>query len=206
MNLFDWIARLGRRPQQHTAEHGFENFGSQPADPSQDQYWRSIPHPARMSVPSHADWLAEILKTLQDHRNGIDEATGPFLDALIDAQTETHRLAAQQHYPIQIRADQGLYAGEAGYQEQLRLQERAFLRRISEADQDYRAGRDALLGTPGATPAWDARTGSAGHDAPAAGALPAPPPQTPEAALRLGPLPAPVDPAVPEQDEDERAA
>lgn len=198
--IIDWIARLVRRGR-HTAEDGFEYYGAEPTDPSQDQHWRSRPHPTRTVVPSQIDWLAEVLKTLQDHRNGIDEATGPFLDALIDAQTRIHRIAARQHYPVQVRTDQGLYASEAGYLQQLRLQEQALLRRLSEADEDYRAGRDALLGIPGATPARDARTTSGGFHIPETELLPAPSPQLASLSDQL-----PVPEALPGPELDEQAA
>ena len=56
MSLFDNLnGLLGKRPSEEPPAPGYEHFGGEPADPRNSRYWRSIPHPVRIAIPTMAD-------------------------------------------------------------------------------------------------------------------------------------------------------
>lgn len=157
MSIFSKVAALfgGKRPVSKPPTPGFEHFGGEPADPSHSRYWRSIPHLDRITVPTLADYAIDIVNRVHSHKEGIDDATGPFLNPLIDAEADAIAVAIETHYLEQIRAEQGLWADEDTSAYRLRQRAELLRTQLDAADADCRAGRDALLGEPGATPAWD---------------------------------------------------
>ncbi|NWL10270.1 hypothetical protein DM793_04035 [Paenarthrobacter nitroguajacolicus] len=166
---------LGKRPSDEPAAPGYEHFGGEPADPRNSRYWRSIPHMARIAIPTMADYMIEIVSRVRAHAAGIDDATGPFMHPLIDAEAEAVGVAIEERHQDQVRTEQGLWADEdtIAYRHQQNAQ--ILKTQLEIADADYRAGKDALLGEPGATPAWDAAVTSTRHTP----ALPMPVPGLP---------------------------
>lgn len=157
MSLFDSLnGLLGKRPSDEPPAPGYEHFGGEPADPRNSRYWRSIPHLARIAIPTMADYMIEIVRRVRAHAAGIDDATGPFLFEQINTEAEAVGVAIEEHHQDQVRAEQGLWADEdtIAYRHQQNAQ--ILKTQLEIADADYRAGKDALLGEPGATPAWDA--------------------------------------------------
>ncbi|WP_461186541.1 hypothetical protein [Arthrobacter sp. Z4-13] len=157
MSIIENLNKLfGKRPADESPAPGYEHFGGEPADPRNNRYWRSVPHPDRIAIPTMADYLIEIVHRTRAHVKGIDDATGPFLFDQIDAEAEAVGAAIEERYRDQVRTEQGLWADEdtLAYRQQ---QEAEILKaQLDIADADYRAGKDALLGEPGATPAWNA--------------------------------------------------
>lgn len=157
MSLLDSLnGMIGKRPSDEPPAPGYEHFGGEPADPRNSRYWRSIPHLARIAIPTMADYMIEIVSRIRAHAAGIDDATGPFMDPFIDAEAEAVGVAIEERHVDQVRTEQGLWADEdtIAYRHQQNAQ--ILKTQLGIADDDYRAGRDALLGEPGATPAWDA--------------------------------------------------
>lgn len=154
MSLFDKL--FGRRPSVKPPVPGYEHFGGEPIDPRNSRYWRSIPHPVRIAVPNMADSILETVNRVRAHAAGIDDGTAEFLDPWFDAEAEALGVAVEARYLDQVRTEQGLWADEDALAYRLQLQAEALKNQLDIADADYRAGKDALLGEPGATPAWDA--------------------------------------------------
>jgi hypothetical protein len=156
MSLFDSLnGLLGKRPSDEPPAPGYEHFGGEPADPHNSRYWRSIPHPGRTAVPTMADYIIEIVRRVRAHAAGIDDATGPFQHRLIDAEAEATGVAIEERYLDQVRTEQGLWADEDTIAYRHRQQADILKNQLGIADADYRAGKDALLGEPGATPKWN---------------------------------------------------
>lgn len=145
-----------KRPVLEPPAPGFEHYGGEPADPSISRYWRSIPHSIGIPVPSLGDSALETARRVHSHANGIDEATGKFMDPLIDAEADAIGVAIEERYLDQIRAEQGLWADEDAGADRSRKAAELLRTQLDIADADFRAGRDALKGIPGDTPAWDA--------------------------------------------------
>ncbi|WP_142060004.1 hypothetical protein [Pseudarthrobacter sp. B4EP4b] len=157
MSIFENLNKLlGKRPADEPPAPGYEHFGGEPADPRNNRYWRSVPHPDRIAIPTMADYLIEIVHRTRAHVKGIDDATGPFLFDQIDAEAEAVGAAIEERYRDQIRTEQGLWADEdtLAYRQQQKAE--ILKAQLQIADTDYREARDALLGEPGATPAWNA--------------------------------------------------
>jgi hypothetical protein len=154
MSLFDKL--FGRRSSDKPPVPGFEHFGGEPIDPRNSRYWRSIPHPVRIAIPNMADSILETVSRVRAHAAGIDDGTAEFLDPWFDAEAVALGVAVEDRYLDQVRTEQGLWADEDALAYRLQLQAEALKNQLDIADADYRAGRDALLGEPGATPAWDA--------------------------------------------------
>ena len=166
MSIFTSLAGLfgGKRPVDEPPAPGFEHFGGEPADPRHSRYWRSIPHPDRIAVPTLADYSIGIVDRVHDNKEAIDEATGPFLHPLIDAEADAIAVAVETQYLEQVRAEQGLWADEDAIAYHSRQRAELLRTQLDIADADYRAGRDALLGEPGATPEWDATLTKTRHE------------------------------------------
>lgn len=156
MNLIDRLNnRLGWRRADDQPKPGYEHFGGEPADPRNSRYWRSIPHPSRIAIPTMGDYNIETASRVRAHEAGIDDATGPFLHPLIDAEAEAIGVAIEERYLDQVRTEQGLWADEDTLAYRHQLNAEILKTQLEIADADYRAGKDALLGEPGATPAWN---------------------------------------------------
>lgn len=157
MSIFENLNKLiGKRPADEPPAPGYEHFGGEPADPRNNRYWRSVPHPDRIAIPTMADYLIEIVHRVRAHEAGIDDATGPFLFDLIDAEAEAIGAAIEERYRDQIRTEQGLWADEDTLAYRQQQQADLLKAQLNVADADYREAKDALLGKPGATPAWNA--------------------------------------------------
>ena len=154
MSLFDKL--FGQRPSEKPPAPGYEHFGGEPIDPRNSRYWRSIPHPIGIAISSMADSILETVSRVRAHAAGIDDGTAEFLDSWFDAEAEAIGVAVEARHLDQIRTEQGLWADEDALAFRLQLQAEALKSQLDIADADYRAGRDALLGEPSATPAWDA--------------------------------------------------
>jgi len=161
MSIFDNL--FGQRPSNEPPKPGYEHFGGEPADPHNSRYWRSSPHLARIATPSMADYLIEIVRQVRAHAAGIDDATGQFLFRKIEAEANAVGVAVEERYLDQIRTEQGLWADEDALAYAQQLQAEIFKTQLEIADADYRAGKDALLGEPGATPAWNAAISGTRH-------------------------------------------
>ena len=156
MSIFETLNNMfGKRPTEYPPAPGYEHFGGEPVDPRNSRYWRSIPHPGRIAIPSMADYLIEIVNRIRAQEKGIDDATGPCLVKQIGTEAEAIGVAIVERYLDQVRTEQGLWADEDTIAFQHEQEARILKTQLGIADADYRAGRDALLGEPGATPAWD---------------------------------------------------
>jgi hypothetical protein len=182
MSLFDSLnGLLGKRPSEEPPAPGYEHIGGEPADPRNSRYWRSIPHPDRIAIPTMADYIIEIVSRVRAHAAGIDDATGPFLHPLIDAEAEAIGAAIEERYLDQVRTEQGLWADEDTIAYRHRQHAEILKTQLEIADADYRAGKDALLGEPGVTPKWnDAVTGKRHTPALPVPGLPVPAPRPTE--------------------------
>jgi hypothetical protein len=161
MSLFDTLnGMIGKRPSDEPPAPGYEHFGGEPADPRNSRYWRSVPHLVRIAIPTLADYMIEVVSRVRAHAAGIDDATGPFLDPLIDAEAEAVGVAIEERHLDQVRTEQGLWADEDTIAYRHQQHAEILKTQLEIADANYRAGRDALLGEPGVTPKWnDAVTG-----------------------------------------------
>lgn len=194
MSIFENLNKLfGKRPADEPPAPGYEHFGGEPADPRNNRYWRSVPHPDRIAIPTMADYLIEIVRRVRAHEAGIDDATGPFLFDLIDAEAEAIGVAIEERYRDQIRTEQGLWADEDTLAYRQQQQADLLKAQLDIADADYREAKDALLGKPGATPAWNAGITGKRHTPtlPIPGkVLPAPDPVTGQPTTAAAPNPA----------------
>lgn len=199
MSIFETLNNMfGKRPTDDPPAPGYEHFGGEPVDPRNSRYWRSIPHPGRIAIPTMADYLIEVVNRVRAHKEGIDDATGPFLFKQIETEAEAIGVAIEERYLDQVRTEQGLWADEDTIAFQHEQEARILKTQLGIADSDYRGGRDALLGEPGATPAWDKGvTGERRTPVLPVPGLPAPRPLPASDAMDPGPA-ATSSPAAPE--------
>lgn len=157
MNIIHRISTwFGKKPQpQQPPTAGAQIYKSESGDPNKDPSWRSTPHNIGITIPSMADAALETTGTVHAHEKGIDAATGAFMFPLIDAEADATGVAIEERHLDQIRTEQGLWAEEAAQAQQSRNTADLLRTQLDRADADFRAGRDALLGIPGTTPAWD---------------------------------------------------